>query len=200
MGSLLLDLGSSTETLLADMRGSSSGTGRSALSLNGRVIPVYVIWATVSLTNWQLVYVVPENDFLAPSISLWNETIRITADSTKSVNALIYTAIVISGMLLALIILLTLWIAGLAASRIVRPITIFTEGVKKISNGNLEYHSEIKNGDEIEELSLSFEHMGRELRTYIENLNSVTAEKERIGAELNIATKITKHTEDKKIP
>jgi sigma-B regulation protein RsbU (phosphoserine phosphatase) len=93
-------------------------------------------------------------------------------------------------MLLALIILLTLWVAGLAASRIARPITILTEGVKNISNGNLEYHSEIKTGDEIEELSLSFEHMGRELRTYIENLNNVTAEKERIGAELNIATKI----------
>jgi sigma-B regulation protein RsbU (phosphoserine phosphatase) len=183
-------LGNDTEKILEDIKNTPNGTGRSIIMTEEDVIKVYIIWAPVRLTNWHLVYVVPENDILASSIILHNKIIRMTDDSTKSVNALIYTAIIISGMLLAAIILLTLWTAGLIASRIARPITILTEGVKKISNGNLEYHSEIKTGDEIEELSLNFERMGRELMVYIENLNSVTAEKERIGAELNIATKI----------
>jgi sigma-B regulation protein RsbU (phosphoserine phosphatase) len=181
-------LGDDTEKILTDMKNTPNGVGRSVIMTGNEATEVYVIWASVY--QWHLVYVVPENDILAPSIALHNEIIKMTADSTKSVNTLIYAAIIISGLLLVAIILLTLRAAGLIASRIARPITILTEGVKKINNGNLEYHSEIKTGDEIEELSISFERMGRELMTYIENLNSVTAEKERIGAELNIATKI----------
>ena len=48
----------------------------------------------------------------------------------------------------------------------------------------------IRTGDEIESLNDSFNYMLDELKVYIENLSRVTAEKERIGAELNIATQI----------
>ena len=48
----------------------------------------------------------------------------------------------------------------------------------------------IKTGDEIESLSDSFNFMLAELEDYIDNLSKVTAEKERIGAELDIAKDI----------
>ena len=48
----------------------------------------------------------------------------------------------------------------------------------------------IATGDEIENLSLIMADMEADLTTYIENLTRVTGEKERIGAELNIARKI----------
>ena len=51
-------------------------------------------------------------------------------------------------------------------------------------------HIDIQTGDEIEELGDSFNYMLDELGKYIVNLSRVTAEKERIGAELNIATRI----------
>ena len=51
---------------------------------------------------------------------------------------------------------------------------------------NLEIHTK----DEIESLSKSFEEMSTEIKDYITELSAVTAEKERIGAELNIATEI----------
>ena len=47
-----------------------------------------------------------------------------------------------------------------------------------------------KTGDEIEDLSEAMKQMERDLNDYIENLTAVTAEKERIGAELNVATQI----------
>jgi sigma-B regulation protein RsbU (phosphoserine phosphatase) len=183
-------LGDNTDKILLDMRAAPGGAGQSTLIMDGRNTPVYVIWAPVSLTNWQLAYVVPENDILAPSIVLRDEIIMMTANATKRVNTLIYTAIGISGALLLIIILLTFWAARLIARRIALPITVLTEDVKKIGNGNLDYRSTIKTGDEIEELSVGFETMSRELQSYIENLSRVTAEKERIGAELNVATKI----------
>ena len=52
------------------------------------------------------------------------------------------------------------------------------------------FHVEIHTGDEIEELSESFAQMNLELREYLKKLSAVTAEKERIGAELDIATQI----------
>ena len=48
----------------------------------------------------------------------------------------------------------------------------------------------IRTGDEIEALADAFKTMEHELEEYIENLTAVTAEKERIGAELNVATQI----------
>ncbi|MBQ4004412.1 MAG: SpoIIE family protein phosphatase [Firmicutes bacterium] len=48
----------------------------------------------------------------------------------------------------------------------------------------------IATGDEIENLSLIMADMESDLTTYIEDLTRVTGEKERIGAELNIARKI----------
>ena len=45
-------------------------------------------------------------------------------------------------------------------------------------------------GDEIEELSEAFKSMDAEVREYIHQLSEVTAEKERIGTELNVATHI----------
>jgi sigma-B regulation protein RsbU (phosphoserine phosphatase) len=48
----------------------------------------------------------------------------------------------------------------------------------------------IKTHDEIETLSDSIEKMTADMITYIKNLTAVTAEKERIGAELTVATQI----------
>ncbi|MDO5408543.1 MAG: PP2C family protein-serine/threonine phosphatase [Eubacteriales bacterium] len=49
---------------------------------------------------------------------------------------------------------------------------------------------EIHTGDEIEQLAGSIRQMERDVSQYIDNLAAVTSEKERIGAELNIATQI----------
>lgn len=49
---------------------------------------------------------------------------------------------------------------------------------------------EIHTGDEIENLSEAVKKMELEINEYIENLTAVTAEKERMGAELNVATQI----------
>lgn len=49
---------------------------------------------------------------------------------------------------------------------------------------------DIKTGDELEELAGSFGKMNADLHDYIDKLTTVTAEKEKIGAELNVAAKI----------
>ena len=53
-----------------------------------------------------------------------------------------------------------------------------------------DFRVEIHTGDELEELSDSFRYMVSELNEYIRDLSRVTAEKERIGAELDVARHI----------
>lgn len=76
---------------------------------------------------------------------------------------------------------------------IITPIDRLNSATKEMV-GSLEseetFHVEIRTGDEIEELSESFAQMYLELREYLRELSAVTAEKERIGAELDIATQI----------
>jgi sigma-B regulation protein RsbU (phosphoserine phosphatase) len=183
-------MGSNAAKVIADMKVWPSGYAASIIEIEGKETKVDILWAPVKLTGWQLAYVVPEDDILAPALALYDEIIGITEVTVERVDGLIFKIFGVSAGLLLLIIFLTTWAARLVAGRIAMPITIFTEHVKKISNGNLDYHSEIRTGDEIEELSLTFERMTVELKNYIKDLNRVTAEKERIGAELNVATKI----------
>ncbi|MBD5515579.1 MAG: PP2C family protein-serine/threonine phosphatase [Lachnospiraceae bacterium] len=49
---------------------------------------------------------------------------------------------------------------------------------------------QISTGDEIENLFCAFRQMEQDINRYIEDITFVTAEKERIGAELNVATQI----------
>lgn len=90
-------------------------------------------------------------------------------------------------------------IAALAAfytfirRKVVRPIAQLNRAAKDMVD-NLEREEsagiDIRTGDEIQELGCSFVQMDREVRDYIKRLSAVTAEKERIGAELNVATQI----------
>lgn len=62
--------------------------------------------------------------------------------------------------------------------------------MREISGGNFDKKLEIKTGDEIEELANSFNAMTDDLKTYMANLEKVTAEEERIATELKVATNI----------
>ena len=76
---------------------------------------------------------------------------------------------------------------------VIRPIRLVSKEAEEfIKNDNKisEKLKEIKTGDEIQSLSESLLKMEFGINEYIDNLTRVTAEKERIGAELNIATQI----------
>ena len=63
---------------------------------------------------------------------------------------------------------------------------LVSDNMENLANFKLDVHT----GDELEDLSDSFGFMVKELDEYIKNLSKVTAEKERIGAELDIARHI----------
>ncbi len=75
---------------------------------------------------------------------------------------------------------------------ILLPILAVTDEAKRFADSNMpsDKLSAIKKNDEIGVLAKAVEKMERDIVEYVENLTMVTAEKERIGAELSIATQI----------
>ena len=64
------------------------------------------------------------------------------------------------------------------------------KGVKKVSEGDLNYKHQIISNDEIGELASAFNIMVDDLNTYMDNLKKTTAMKERIESELSVARAI----------
>lgn len=102
-------------------------------------------------------------------------------------------------ILVAVTIVLMIILAYITNHFIIKPINILMHAagsyVSDRNSRDKEKYTAIERlnihtGDEIESLSVTIKKMEREINTYIDNLSSITAEKERIGAELNIATQI----------
>ncbi len=77
--------------------------------------------------------------------------------------------------------------------KIVRPILKLTDAAESMTanlEGNTAYVSDIHTGDELETLSKSFEKMDGDLRHYIEDNLRISAERQRLGAELDLAASI----------
>ncbi len=79
---------------------------------------------------------------------------------------------------------------------LVRPLRNLHHAVTGLVSDNMEhldsFDLKIKTRDEVGDLANGFNQMVKELNEYINNLSRVTAEKERIGAELDVATHIQK--------
>ena len=136
---------------------------------------VYFAYSTVKSTDWKFCIRIPEAVVLEPVTDM-DASIRITF--------LLFIAIYLLATLAILVVSKRL------SESVTSPIVALGEDAKQISEGNLDHRAVPTTNDEIGDLAESFNTMASELKDYIENLTRVTAEKERIGAELNVATQI----------
>ena len=104
-------------------------------------------------------------------------------------NSFLINMILISFAIIGITIILYIFFVRTMVTKPVGKLTAFTQEITKTSTFENQ-HIDIKTGDEIESLTDSFNFMLAELENYIANLSKVTAEKERIGAELDIAKHI----------
>ena len=90
---------------------------------------------------------------------------------------------------IALVVLIVLQIIR---RRVTTPLENLTEYVDSYEHGQLDKEKieDFNSGDEIQWLATAFRDMTLRIETYIHDLTTITAEKERIGAELNVARQI----------
>jgi sigma-B regulation protein RsbU (phosphoserine phosphatase) len=94
-------------------------------------------------------------------------------------------------IIIAISSVVMLCLAYYVISRLVNtPIKRLTSDVSRLALGNLETHIEINSKDELGQLAQAFNKMTSDLKKSIEERERERAEKERIGAELNVAASI----------
>ncbi|MCF8358271.1 MAG: SpoIIE family protein phosphatase [Prolixibacteraceae bacterium] len=73
----------------------------------------------------------------------------------------------------------------------IKPLRYFAKSAREVADGNFDNKlPEIKSEDEMKDLLNSFEHMQKDLKSYIEHLKETTSAKEKIESELRIAREI----------
>ena len=136
---------------------------------------VYYAYTPISGTDWKLCIHIPEALILEP-----------VAQMNHDVATVIFVFIIV----FALIIAVVFYAVRRFTERLTKPLIALGDDVKTISDGNLDYRAKLYSNDEISDLAIGFNNMAASLKTYITDLTAVTAEKERIGAELDIAKHI----------
>ncbi|MBQ1896246.1 MAG: SpoIIE family protein phosphatase, partial [Clostridia bacterium] len=152
----------------------------------------YVVGAPIQNLGWTVVSVVPKTLADMPATAMLDQFNSIQNDATAAYRS------AMAKSRLALIVLLVIATAGAFANalimskRVVKPLEIMTERVKSLGGDDLLFEMEdaYRTDDEIELLAESFAMLSGKTLEYIEEVQRVTSEKERIGAELTLANRI----------
>ena len=136
---------------------------------------IYCAYAPVGQADWVLCVTVPREIVLSGLDSI-----------SRSIRGSEYVfGFIFLNVLAAVAVLVSKFSTKLTA-----PLKRLQEDVEIISKGNLDHKATVIGNDELGDLAQAFNSMTDSLKDYIAELTSVTAEKERIGAELSVASHI----------
>ena len=164
------------------------GTGLTTLTADGQ--EYYLAYAPIRSVGWSL-GIVMSTERVANLAQQARDNIDSHTDEFRyRLSALFMRLASWAALLLVCISLALFFVSENIAARFVKPLLTVIDGVKGVARGDLEKKLDVQTGDEIEELADSVNFMTDELKEYMENLSSVTAEKERIATELDLAKNI----------
>jgi two-component system, sensor histidine kinase ChiS len=136
----------------------------------------FMAYHPIPVTGWSVAVVVPVQEVIAPAV-LTNQKIEKSRDRTAAMldersQSLIQTFVwLLLGIILALVP-----VALLFARTISKPIHALAEGSRRVGAGELEHRISINSGDEIEDLSITFNQMANDLQTKIREIERVNQE------------------------
>ena len=136
---------------------------------------IYFAYTPIRTTGWKFCVRIPE---------------KVILDPVRSIQRNVIFTIVLFFAAFLIIVAIVAVVSRKFSKKLTEPIIELSNDVKEISGGNFDYRAQIRDNDEIGDLAKSFNYMAMSLKDYIHDLAVVTAERERIGAELNVATQI----------
>ena len=142
--------------------------------------------------GWALIAVCSEALAGQPAEQLRENYQRIQEEATavyRDENARSKTVLAVS---LAGLLIVMIGGALVAGRRIAKPLNTITGRIAELQEGDLEFRMEdaYRTGDEVEALARSFADISHKTVEYLAQIQRVTAEKERISTELDVARKI----------
>ena len=151
---------------------------------------IYMTAREIPSTGWLLCTAINAEEITEPIGKVTAKSDQLFADARAEMAAEFRALIIHAMVAIIAIALLVCVIESFISRTISKPIIKLTDTVKNTGEGDFDKKSDIDTRDEIGDLARCFNKMQDNLKLYTENLKTVTAEKERIGAELNVATQI----------
>lgn len=182
-------LKSATGDYLQAIKDIVNGTeGLTTAHVDGKLC--YISYYKIPTTKWSLAVVVEVDEIIKPAVETQNKINEYTSEAQAYITKTLSNVLVRLVIILAISAMVILVFSYLLSKTITNPIKLLLSKVVKIGKGELDTKIDIIGKDEIAELATAFNKMTIDLKTYIANISKITAEKERIGAELDVATKI----------
>ena len=165
-----------------------SNTGISQVVIDGE--EYFLAYTPLENVDWNFGVMIESDEIYAPakdlSFLIRNETQKFISNT----DALFAQMTPITAIVLIVLFGFSSALSSKLSRQFVKPIHELSNNVRDIASGNLDKKIDIHTGDEIEHLAVCFNAMTSELKDYMQNLTKVTAEKERIATELNVAKDI----------
>ena len=154
--------------------------------------PCYVVGSPISNVGWAVISVVPKSLADLPASTMLARFNEIQNGAVDTLNDELSKARLTIMVLIAAVVILAVTSAIILSKRIVKPLELITNRVQTLGGDDLQFRMEdaYRTNDEIEVLAESFAMLSGKTLEYISVVERVTAEKERIGAELSLATRI----------
>ncbi len=165
-------------------------TGVREIEVDGVIY--YMCGAPIPTMDWAFISAVSKDVTRQPTVMLQEGYRSITEEATAKYNESLSNAKSAIIMILVVILLLAVINGNILAKRIVRPLNRMSKQVTEINGDNLDFIKDksFYTDDEIEVLADAFLGLTNRTKSYINEITHITAEKERISAELNVATQI----------
>ena len=150
----------------------------------------YVAFAPMKTVGWSVYVILSQEEVEAPTAALQEELSAISAQAQNDAEAL--SSRVTAGFILLAVaaLIIALAVSFMLSKRIVGPIQKLTDEVSQLKGDDLDFKWDLNTGDETQLLAESFQSLTQRMKTYISDIQSITAEKERIGTELSLAKRI----------
>lgn len=165
-----------TDTMSVDVEGTD-------YYMSGSLMPT-LGWAVITVEDSAVVH--------EPMDALEKRVVNAMMQSTGSLETMVNTIMRIGLLILSAIFLGGCVVALIISAHITKPIRMMTGKLKSLKGNDLDFVMEktYRTHDEIEVLAGAFEELSQRTKLYIQEITQITSEKERIGAELNVATQI----------
>lgn len=150
----------------------------------------FIGYSPMKTVGWTYLAVLPASEVLQPTEDLLSALDMSREHQKEFVRTSVIASLAILGTLFLLIAVTAYFASVRLADVLTGPITELTKNVRKIEGDNLDFSWEMDTDDEVQTLAESFGSMTERMKSYIDDITRITAEKERIGAELSVAARI----------
>lgn len=150
----------------------------------------YIAFSRLNETGWIFCASIETQEVIAPAVKAKADSDMLTERSQQQMQKLLFDIFRMFIVFFAITGIAVIMFSFAVSGTITRPIEELAVNAQDIGEGNFDHKISVRSKDEVGQLARRFNEMQDNLKNYLNHLKKITAEKERISTELNLATQI----------